>query len=121
MPLKVRGTCKVMPGIGCHMSNAMWSTNNKATVARADTSQVQTYTGSTDQTIKYRWRGHDYDMRHPGKSGTTLSSYIHKLTSRTRNRLHPEIGDSQKGKPLEPHHQYLQIMYPRETPYPFPS
>ena len=51
----------------------------KATVTRADTSQVETYTGSTAQTIKDRWRGHDYDIRHPERDGTCLSKYIHKL------------------------------------------
>ena len=52
----------------------------KATVTRADTSQLETYTGSTAQTMKGRWSGHDYDIRHPEKSGTTLSNYIHTLT-----------------------------------------
>ena len=76
MPLKVRGTCKVMPGIGCQVSNVVY----KATVTRADTSQVETYTGSTAQTIKGRWSGHDSDIRHPERSGTYLSKYIHKLS-----------------------------------------
>ena len=76
LPLKKRETCKVMPGIGCQVSNVVY----KATVTRADTSQVETYTGSTAQTMKGRWSGHDSDIRHPEKSGTCLSNYIHKLT-----------------------------------------
>ena len=51
----------------------------KATVTRADTSQVETYTGSTAQTIKGRYNGHQYDIKHPEKSGTCLSKHIHKL------------------------------------------
>ena len=76
LPLKTRETCKVMPGIGCQVSNVVY----KATVTRADTSQLETYTGSTAQTMKGRWSGHDYDIRHPEKSGTCLSNYIHTLT-----------------------------------------
>ena len=76
LPLKIRRTCKVMPGIGCQVANVVY----KATVTRADTSQVETYTGSTAQTIKDRWRGHDSDIRHPERSGTCLSKYIHKLS-----------------------------------------
>ena len=75
MPQKRRETCKVMPGIGCMVSNVVY----KATVTRADTSQVETYTGSTAQTMKGRWRGHDSDIRHPERDGTCLSKYIHKL------------------------------------------
>ena len=40
---------------------------------------METYTGSTAQTIKGRYNGHQHDMRHPDKSGTCLSKYIHKL------------------------------------------
>ena len=76
MPLKRREFCKVMPGIGCMVANVVY----KATVTRADTSQVETYTGSTAQTMKGRWSGHDSDIRHPEKSGTCLSKYIHKLS-----------------------------------------
>ena len=65
MPLKTRETCKVMPGIGCQVSNVVY----KATVTRADTSQVETYTGSTAQTMKGRWSGHDYDIRTHDKDG----------------------------------------------------
>ena len=75
MPQKRRETCKVMPGIGCMVSNVVY----KATVTRADTSQVETYTGSTAQTMKGRWRGHDSDIKHPERDGTCLSKYIHKL------------------------------------------
>ena len=57
------------------MSNVVY----KATVTRADTSQVETYTGSTAQTIKGRYNGHQYDIKHPEKSGTCLSKHIHKL------------------------------------------
>ena len=74
-PQKRRETCKVMPGIGCQVSNVVY----KATVTRADTSQVETYTGSTAQTIKGRYNGHQYDIKHPEKSGTCLSKHIHKL------------------------------------------
>ena len=42
LPLKIRETCKVMPGIGCQVVNVVY----KATVTRADTSQVETYTGT---------------------------------------------------------------------------
>ena len=42
-PLKIRETCKVMPGFGCQVVNVVY----KATVTRADTGQVETYTGST--------------------------------------------------------------------------
>ena len=75
-PLKRRETCKVMPGIGCKVANVVY----KATVTRADTSQVETYTGSTAQTMKERWNGHMSDIRHPEKAGTGLSQDIHKLT-----------------------------------------
>ena len=76
LPLKTRETCKVMPGIGCQVTNVVY----KATVTRNDTSQVETYTGSTAQTMKGRWNGHNYDIRHPEVSGTCLSKYIHKLS-----------------------------------------
>ena len=75
-PDRTRTHSNCHPGIGCQVSNVVY----KATVTRADTSQVETYTGSTAQTIKRRWSGHDYDIRHPEESGTTLSNYIHKLT-----------------------------------------
>ena len=78
LPLKNREHCKVMPGIGCQVTNVVY----KATVTRADTSQVETYTGSTAQTIKGRFNGHMSDIRHPENSGTCLSKYIHKLTGR---------------------------------------
>ena len=77
-PCYRRETCKVMPGIGCQVNNVVY----KATVTRADTSQVETYTGSTAQTIKGRFNGHMSDIRHPENSGTCLSKYIHKLTGR---------------------------------------
>ena len=75
MPLKRRETCKVMPGTGCQVSNVVY----KATVTRADTSQVETYTGSTAQTMKKRFDGHMSDIRHPELSGTCLSKNIHTL------------------------------------------
>ena len=75
LPLKNREHCKVMPGIGCQVTNVVY----KATVTRADTSQVETYTGSTAQTMKGRFNGHLSDIRHPDKSGTCLSIHIHKL------------------------------------------
>ena len=65
-----------MPGIGQQVSNVVYI----ATVIRTDTSQVETYTGFTAQTMKERWRVHDSDIRLPEKSGTCLSNYIHKLT-----------------------------------------
>ena len=68
-------TCPILPGIGCLIDNVIY----RATVTRTDTNQVETYTGSTAQTMKGRYRNHTYDMRHPEANGTCLSKYVHKL------------------------------------------
>ena len=68
-------TCKVLPGVGCLIDNVVY----KATVTRTDTNQVETYTGSTAQTMKGRYNNHSYDMKHPEVKGTCLSRYIHNL------------------------------------------
>ena len=68
-------TCPILPGIGCLIDNVIY----RATVTRTDTNQVETYTGSTAQTMKGRYRNHTYDMRHPEANGTCLSRYVHKL------------------------------------------
>ena len=52
----------------------MWSTG-----PQSQTNQVETYTGSTAQTMKGRYRNHTYDMKHPEANGTCLSKYVHKL------------------------------------------
>ena len=68
-------TCPILPGIGCLIDNVVY----RATVTRTDTNQVETYTGSTAQTMKGRHKGHTYDMKHPNVNGTCLSRYVHKL------------------------------------------
>ena len=72
---KTPETCPILPGIGCLIDNVIY----RATVTRTDTNQVETYTGSTAQTMKGRYRNHSYDMRHPDVNGTCLSRHVHTL------------------------------------------
>ena len=72
---KTPETCPILPGTGCLIDNVIY----RATVTRTDTNQVETYTGSTAQTMKGRYRNHSYDMRHPDVNGTCLSRYVHTL------------------------------------------
>ena len=51
-PLKKPETCRVLPGIGCQV----------ATVTRTDTSQRETYTGSTYNFMKIRFNQHNSDI-----------------------------------------------------------
>ena len=75
-------TCPILPGIGCLIDNVVY----RATVTRTDTNQVETYTGSTAQTMKGRWSGHDSDNKHPKH----FWYQIHSQTHKTRNWVHIE-------------------------------
>ena len=57
-PEKKPETCKVFPGIGCQVDNLVY----KATVTRTDTSQRETYTGSTYNFMKIRFNQHNSDI-----------------------------------------------------------
>ena len=76
-PEKKPETCKVFPGIGCQVDNLVY----KATVTRTDTSQRETYTGSTYNFMKIRFNQHNSDINtlNEDHKGTTLSAYVRNL------------------------------------------
>ena len=76
-PEKQPETCKVFPGIGCQVDNLVY----KATVTRTDTSQRETYTGSTYNFMKIRFNQHNSDINtlNENHKGTTLSAYVRNL------------------------------------------
>ena len=99
MPLKSPDTCRVLPGIGCMVDNLVY----KATVTRNDTSQEESYTGSTYNTLKKRVNQHNTDINtlREDMKGTTLSAYVRKL-KRDRIPYNIKWGIVKRAAPFNP-------------------
>ena len=99
MPLKSPDTCRVLPGIGCMVDNLVY----KATVTRNDTSQEESYTGSTYNTLKKRVNQHNTDINtlREDVKGTTLSAHVRKL-KRDRIPYNIKWGIVKRAAPFNP-------------------
>ena len=87
-------TCDCRRGTVCFFNGFCLDKNlvYKATVTRADNNRQEYYTGVTAQTMKGRYNGHSFNLRHrpdpddPSKNqGTTLSKHAWMLKDRNVN------------------------------------